>query len=146
MRTSAKPAAQATPARKTATAKAKPANPFSDTRLLSKAQVLAVAGVTYPTLWTWMRNGTFPRSRVAGGRSMWLSTEVEAWLAALPIRPLKGDAATRAAIERLIDEVSTAANRAEAEQIIAAFDNSALGPAAREQLQEQLADLVAELS
>jgi predicted DNA-binding transcriptional regulator AlpA len=38
-----------------------------------------------------MRAGTFPRARVVGGRSMWLSTEVDAWLAALPVRPLKGD-------------------------------------------------------
>jgi hypothetical protein len=35
-----------------------------DTRLLSKADVLAIANVTYPTLWAWMRNGTFP---LAGG-------------------------------------------------------------------------------
>jgi predicted DNA-binding transcriptional regulator AlpA len=64
-----------------------------DTRLLSKLEVLAIANVTYPTLWAWMRAGGFPRSRVVGGRSMWLSTEVEAWLAGLPIRRLKGDAA-----------------------------------------------------
>ena len=38
-----------------------------------------------------MRAGTFPRSRIAGGKSKWLSTEVDAWLAALPVRPLKGD-------------------------------------------------------
>jgi predicted DNA-binding transcriptional regulator AlpA len=64
-----------------------------DTRLLSKPEVLAIVGVTYPSLWAWMRNGTFPRSRVVGGRSMWLSTEVDAWIAGLPIRRLKGDAA-----------------------------------------------------
>jgi predicted DNA-binding transcriptional regulator AlpA len=39
-----------------------------------------------------MRAGTFPRSRIVGGRSMWLSTEVEQWLTDLPLRPLKGDA------------------------------------------------------
>jgi predicted DNA-binding transcriptional regulator AlpA len=38
-----------------------------------------------------MRAGTFPRSRVAGGKSMWLSTEIEAWMSALPVRVLKGD-------------------------------------------------------
>ena len=64
-----------------------------DTRLLSKPEVLAIANVTYPTLWAWMRNGTFPRSRVCGGRSMWRSDEIDAWLAGLPIRRLKGDAA-----------------------------------------------------
>ena len=59
--------------------------------LLSKRQVLAIANVSYPTLWLWMRQSMFPRSRVVGGRSMWVSTEIEAWLAALPRRRLKGD-------------------------------------------------------
>jgi hypothetical protein len=45
----------------------------------------------YPTVWAWMRAGTFPRSRIVGGKSMWLSTEVDAWLAELPVRRLKGD-------------------------------------------------------
>jgi predicted DNA-binding transcriptional regulator AlpA len=58
---------------------------------MSKAEVLAITGVTFPTIWSWMRNGTFPRSRVVGGKSMWFSSEIEAWLAALPVRQLKGD-------------------------------------------------------
>ena len=61
-------------------------------RLLSKREVLAIVGVSYPTLWSWMRQGKFPRSRVVGGKSMWLSTDIEAWLATLPVRKLKGDA------------------------------------------------------
>ena len=60
-------------------------------RLLDKTEVCAIANVTFPTVWAWMRAGTFPRSRIVGGKSMWLSTEVEQWLAALPIRKLKGD-------------------------------------------------------
>jgi predicted DNA-binding transcriptional regulator AlpA len=60
-------------------------------RLLNKAEILAITNVTFPTIWAWMRAGTFPRSRVVGGKSMWLSTEVDAWLAQLPIRKLKGD-------------------------------------------------------
>lgn len=61
-------------------------------RLLTKREVLLIAGrVTYPTLWSWMRAGAFPRARIVGGKSMWRSDEVEAWLDALPIRPLKGD-------------------------------------------------------
>jgi predicted DNA-binding transcriptional regulator AlpA len=59
--------------------------------LLSKREVLAIANVSYPTLWSWMRAGTFPRSRVVGGKSMWFSTDIEAWLAGLPVRKLKGD-------------------------------------------------------
>ena len=61
-------------------------------RLLDKHEVCAIAGVTYPTIWSWMRVEAFPRSRVVGGKSMWLSTEVDAWLAALPVRKLQGDA------------------------------------------------------
>jgi predicted DNA-binding transcriptional regulator AlpA len=61
-------------------------------RLLSKSDICAITNVSYPTIWGWMRDGKFPRSRVVGGKSMWLSTEIERWLAALPVRPLKGDA------------------------------------------------------
>jgi predicted DNA-binding transcriptional regulator AlpA len=61
-------------------------------RLLSKSDVCALTGVSFPTLWLWMQAGTFPRSRVVGGKSKWLSTEIDAWLAALPTRRLKGDA------------------------------------------------------
>ena len=65
-------------------------------RLLDKPEVLEITGVTFPTIWAWMRRGEFPRSRIVGGKSMWLSTEVEAWLAALPVRKLKGDAQGKA--------------------------------------------------
>ena len=60
-------------------------------RLMAKSEVLSIVGCTYTTLWQMMRRGAFPRSRIVGGKSMWLSTEVEAWLAALPVRKLKGD-------------------------------------------------------
>jgi predicted DNA-binding transcriptional regulator AlpA len=62
-------------------------------RLLAKPDVLAIVNVSYPTLWSMMRTGKFPRSRIVGGKSMWLSTEIDAWLAGLPVRPLKGDSA-----------------------------------------------------
>jgi predicted DNA-binding transcriptional regulator AlpA len=58
-------------------------------RLLSKHEVVALTGATFPTIWAWMRAGKFPRSRIVGGKSMWLSTEVEGWMARLPLRPLK---------------------------------------------------------
>jgi predicted DNA-binding transcriptional regulator AlpA len=38
-----------------------------------------------------MRRGKFPRARIAGRKSMWLSSEVQAWLEGLPVRKLKGD-------------------------------------------------------
>ena len=61
-------------------------------RLMTKAEVCAVTSATPPTLWAWMRAGTFPRSFVVHGRSMWRSDEIQAWLGALPTRRLKGDA------------------------------------------------------
>jgi predicted DNA-binding transcriptional regulator AlpA len=66
--------------------------PPLEVRLLGKPEILAITNLTFPTIWRMMRAGTFPRSRIVGGKSMWLSTEVEAWLAALPVRVLKGDA------------------------------------------------------
>jgi predicted DNA-binding transcriptional regulator AlpA len=66
-------------------------------RLLSKHDVVAITSLSFPTIWAWMRAGKFPRSRIVGGKSMWLASEVNAWLAGLPVRPLKGDAAEVAA-------------------------------------------------
>jgi predicted DNA-binding transcriptional regulator AlpA len=60
-------------------------------RLLTKSGVCALANATFPSIWAWMRAGTFPRARVVGGRSMWLSSEIDTWLADLPVRRLKGD-------------------------------------------------------
>jgi predicted DNA-binding transcriptional regulator AlpA len=60
-------------------------------RLLDRVQVCEIVNVTFPTLWSWMRAGTFPRSRCVGAKSMWLSSDVEAWIASLPLRRLKGD-------------------------------------------------------
>jgi predicted DNA-binding transcriptional regulator AlpA len=65
-------------------------------RLLKKTEVCALANATFPSIWAWMRAGTFPRSRVVGGRSMWRSDEIDAWMAALPVRKLKGDAEAEA--------------------------------------------------
>jgi predicted DNA-binding transcriptional regulator AlpA len=58
-------------------------------RLLDKHEISAITGKTFPTIWTWMREGTFPRSRIVGGRSMWIESEIQEWLAQLPVRPLK---------------------------------------------------------
>jgi predicted DNA-binding transcriptional regulator AlpA len=60
-------------------------------RLLGKREVCAICGCTYQIIWKRMRAGTFPRSRIVGGRSMWRSDEVDQWLASLPVRRLKGD-------------------------------------------------------
>jgi prophage regulatory protein len=72
--------------------------PSRHTQLLSKAEVLKRVGVSYPTIWKWMQQGKFPRSRLLGEPSKtakvaWYEHEVEAWLAGLPLQTLKGDEA-----------------------------------------------------
>jgi predicted DNA-binding transcriptional regulator AlpA len=59
-------------------------------RLLDKGEVTAIANVTFPTIWSWMQRGKFPRGRIVGGKTQWLSSDIEAWIAALPPCRLKG--------------------------------------------------------
>jgi predicted DNA-binding transcriptional regulator AlpA len=61
-------------------------------RLLSRKEVMERVPVSYPTIWAWMRAGKFPRSRDIGGKVCWVESEIERWIADLPIAKLKGDA------------------------------------------------------
>jgi predicted DNA-binding transcriptional regulator AlpA len=63
-------------------------------RLIERPEVLDKVPLTYASIWQKMRDGTFPRSRAIGGRSVWVEDEIDAWIAALPVRRLKGDADT----------------------------------------------------
>ena len=65
--------------------------PAGERLLLSKAEVTSLVGRSYQHIWTLMRRGDFPRSRLVGTRPMWLRNEIEAWVAALPVVRLKGD-------------------------------------------------------
>lgn len=60
-------------------------------RLIDKAEVLRRVSVTFPTIWKLMRDNKFPRSRNLGGKSAWLEHEVEAWIKARPLVPIKGE-------------------------------------------------------
>jgi predicted DNA-binding transcriptional regulator AlpA len=61
-------------------------------RLLDKAEVTTRTRTSYPTLWKWMREGKFPRSREnSGGKALWLESEITSWIQGLPVRRLKGD-------------------------------------------------------
>jgi len=62
-------------------------------RMLDKSEVLSIAGVSFSTLWTWMQQDAFPHGYVAGGKTMWRSDEVTAWVEALQLRRIKGDVA-----------------------------------------------------
>jgi prophage regulatory protein len=69
--------------------------PRRGAKLLSKQEVLDRTGVSYPTIWHWMRVGRFPRARQCGEQKIaWIESEVEAWIEALPITVLKGEAHT----------------------------------------------------
>jgi predicted DNA-binding transcriptional regulator AlpA len=52
-------------------------------RYLSKQEVLAVVGVSYPTIWSWARDGHFSQARVLGtGQGLrtkigWLKSEID---------------------------------------------------------------------
>jgi predicted DNA-binding transcriptional regulator AlpA len=60
-------------------------------QLYGRREIVALTGLSYPTLWKMACRGEFPRARIVGGKSMWLAVEINAWLAGLPIRRLKGD-------------------------------------------------------
>jgi predicted DNA-binding transcriptional regulator AlpA len=74
--------------------------PSPSTKLLSKKQVLERVPVSFVTLWKLMREGTFPRARQIGGRSFWLESEVDRFIASLPIRAYLGDLAAERKMRR----------------------------------------------
>ena len=65
--------------------------PKPELRLVTKGEVLERVGMSYPTLWSKMRAGTFPRSVVVGARVCWYAHEIDAWLRDLQRQQLKGD-------------------------------------------------------
>jgi predicted DNA-binding transcriptional regulator AlpA len=69
--------------------------PGSD-RFLSKDEVMAMLGISYPTLWDWCHKNHFVKARVLGmgdgfkTKIGWLQSEVEAWMKSRPQRMGKG--------------------------------------------------------
>jgi len=53
-------------------------------RLLRKAEVVRIAGVSYSTLWRWQQEGLFPKPRTlcpnVGKCVAWLESEILEWL------------------------------------------------------------------
>jgi prophage regulatory protein len=60
-------------------------------RLIFKKEVIELCGVTFPTIWRWMEDGTFPRSREVGSKTAWFEHEVADWLASRPLTRRKGE-------------------------------------------------------
>ena len=73
-----------------------PALDTPQVRLISKVEVMDRVGLTFPTIWQWMREGRFPLSReVAGGKALWLESEINEWILSRPVRrylPMKAEA------------------------------------------------------
>ena len=60
-------------------------------RLIYRPELTKRVGLTYPTIWKQMRDGKFPRGRAVGGKTAWLESEIDNWIAGLPVHRLKGD-------------------------------------------------------
>ena len=60
--------------------------------LIDKNEILAITGVSFPTIWVWMRENKFPHARVVVGKSKWHAADIADWLKGLPVRPLKAAA------------------------------------------------------
>jgi prophage regulatory protein len=64
-------------------------DPQALSRMIFKPEVCRRVGVTFPTLWTWMRAGKFPLSFDVGSKTAWRESEIDAWLASRPRSSLK---------------------------------------------------------
>jgi predicted DNA-binding transcriptional regulator AlpA len=61
-------------------------------RLIFKRELLKRIPLSFPTIWKMMRENRFPRARIIGGKSAWFESEIDHFLASLPVRPYKDDA------------------------------------------------------
>ena len=65
-------------------------------KFLSRKQVCTIVGVTYPSLWTWVRAGHFPPGRKLGigegnrNKIVWVESEVIHWMETRPVQLPKG--------------------------------------------------------
>ena len=66
-------------------------------KILTKRQVLDRVPLSYPSIWSMMKKGTFPRSReLSEERIGWIEAEIDNWIANLPVRAI-GDERKEAA-------------------------------------------------
>jgi predicted DNA-binding transcriptional regulator AlpA len=57
---------------------------------LSKREVLRLIPISAPTLWDWVRKEKFPAPRIIGSKTVWIASEVFAWMRTRPTRLYKG--------------------------------------------------------
>jgi predicted DNA-binding transcriptional regulator AlpA len=58
----------------------------ADLQLIYKPEVLELTGLSFPSLWERIRRNQFPAPRMMGTRTVWLRSEIVAWLQGLPKR------------------------------------------------------------
>jgi predicted DNA-binding transcriptional regulator AlpA len=68
-----------------------PPEPHPGTRLIDRHALLRKVPLTFPTIWSAMRRGEFPRGRRIGARTFWIEGEIDAWISTRPVRAYKGD-------------------------------------------------------
>jgi predicted DNA-binding transcriptional regulator AlpA len=65
---------------------AKPLPDGEPRRFIYKAQVLERTGLSFPTIWGWMRRGLFPQAVDLNGQSAWFEHELNQWFDERPRR------------------------------------------------------------
>ena len=58
-------------------------------QMMTKPQVLRALGVSYTTLWNYIRRGAFPRGTMIGMKVCWKTEAVSEWIEAQPKQQLK---------------------------------------------------------
>lgn len=59
-------------------------------KFINRAEVIEATGLSYTTIWNWMRRGHFPCPRQLGpGRVGWDADEIDAWMASRPVAKVK---------------------------------------------------------
>ncbi|MGY4503741.1 putative DNA-binding transcriptional regulator AlpA [Bradyrhizobium sp. GM24.11] len=53
---------------------------------LTKKALCEKVGLTFPFVWQMIREGKFPEGRAVGSRTLWISSEIDAWILARPAR------------------------------------------------------------
>ena len=88
------PSAQVELADSAATMVAATEPPRAPIKLLNRDQVLDLIGVSYASLWGWIRDGKFPAGRSIGfgkkGHVAWIESEVMDCIKSRPVRLPKG--------------------------------------------------------
>ena len=57
---------------------------------LSRKQLCAMVGLSYPSIWELIRRGAFPPARrISRARVAWLRSEIIAWMKSRPVQSYK---------------------------------------------------------